>query len=430
MLSNSKAAMTYIGAETVMDGDMILQDSALVAGVLKGSITSSGKINIEPSGIIDGDVRCIELRVEGLLKGSVTCERLYIGSHGSVDGDVSSHHMEIAAGGQFMGRRTQGPDLKLLLSQAHDSSVLNAISEPLDTDGSDSSEQVKHSTAPASVDHDAPESKADTAPNSDRAPEQTTQAEEAEEKQQAVNPSKPSERSHKTVFTAIGVVAIGSALGVSLWSPKAPQESKPVTSISAANGNESAIPQSKALSAEVHGSEIKAVTSAPQLDALRVVDNGAPESSQMSAALNPKPDSPKVKVDLKDATASVQVLPANIEAQKEKQQPKVISPTKTSTTNVKQPTGTETKTPSSAKTKVVSESKAIAPQLTTAKPLENRANNAKVKLESTTNDKESKRIKAQLDMAAEVKSELDQSDAILSLPVVETQPKSKLKPTK
>ncbi|MCT8987678.1 polymer-forming cytoskeletal protein [Shewanella phaeophyticola] len=73
-----------------------------------GTISSSSQINITVGGEVEGEVYCQEMRVSGVFKGKLHCNKLIIVSSGVVDGEVSSHQMEIYDGGQFVGMRSKG----------------------------------------------------------------------------------------------------------------------------------------------------------------------------------------------------------------------------------------------------------------------------------------------------------------------------------
>ncbi|MBT1444353.1 polymer-forming cytoskeletal protein [Shewanella sp. JM162201] len=103
--------MTFIGTGTRLEGELVLESAALVAGELRGRISSSGQIKIESTGVIDGELNCHELRVCGTFRGKLSCQKLIIVSGGVVEGEVASNEMEIFDGGQFLGSRTRGPDV-------------------------------------------------------------------------------------------------------------------------------------------------------------------------------------------------------------------------------------------------------------------------------------------------------------------------------
>ncbi|WP_372870255.1 polymer-forming cytoskeletal protein [Shewanella sp.] len=111
---NKVQGITFIGAGTRLEGEMTLESAALVAGELRGKISSAGQIKIEPEGLIDGELDCHELRVCGSFRGTLRCQKLVIVHGGVVEGEVASNDMEIFDGGQFLGSRTRGPETVVL----------------------------------------------------------------------------------------------------------------------------------------------------------------------------------------------------------------------------------------------------------------------------------------------------------------------------
>ncbi|AZG74578.1 polymer-forming cytoskeletal protein [Shewanella livingstonensis] len=109
-MNNKNKGITYIGIDMALEGDVRLQGPAVVAGQTKGTINSTDQIKIEQGGVVEGEVFCQEMRVSGLFKGKLHCNKLVIVSSGIVEGEVASHQMEIYDGGQFVGMRTKGPD--------------------------------------------------------------------------------------------------------------------------------------------------------------------------------------------------------------------------------------------------------------------------------------------------------------------------------
>ncbi|QSX32581.1 polymer-forming cytoskeletal protein [Shewanella avicenniae] len=102
-----KSEITYIAKGTSVTGTMYFDGDTLVSGSLQGDIHADCGISIEPNGIIDGQLRCVELKVSGVFRGKVSCEKLIITESGTVEGEVFSTSMEIFEGGQFIGVRVK-----------------------------------------------------------------------------------------------------------------------------------------------------------------------------------------------------------------------------------------------------------------------------------------------------------------------------------
>ena len=103
--NKKKAEITYIAKGTSITGTIYFDGDTLVGGALQGEIHAERSLSIEPDGVIDGQLRCVELRVAGNFKGKLMCEKLIITSSGQVEGEVSCCNMEIFEGGQFIGVR-------------------------------------------------------------------------------------------------------------------------------------------------------------------------------------------------------------------------------------------------------------------------------------------------------------------------------------
>ncbi|QYK06011.1 bactofilin family protein [Shewanella zhangzhouensis] len=102
--------ITFIGAGTRLEGEMMLESAALVSGQLHGRVSSKGQIKIEQGGLIEGELSCHELNVSGTFRGKLSCQKLTIIAGGVVEGEVASNQMEIFEGGQFIGSRKRGPE--------------------------------------------------------------------------------------------------------------------------------------------------------------------------------------------------------------------------------------------------------------------------------------------------------------------------------
>ncbi|QLE86029.1 MULTISPECIES: bactofilin family protein [Shewanella] len=124
MFGNKKNSngLTFIAQGTKLSGETHFEGEALIGGELYGKISSTGKITIEADGYIDGDLRCKELKVSGVFKGKLKCDKLNITNTGSVEGEIACESMEIFEGGQFIGMRVR-EEVNLLSSVIDDDSI-------------------------------------------------------------------------------------------------------------------------------------------------------------------------------------------------------------------------------------------------------------------------------------------------------------------
>ena len=103
---SKRSDVTFTGVDAQLQGEIQLKGGALIAGRIQGRVSSTSHVKVELSGVIEGDVYCKELKVCGLVKGRVFCDKLIIVSSGVVDGELACQQMEIYHGGQFIGTRT------------------------------------------------------------------------------------------------------------------------------------------------------------------------------------------------------------------------------------------------------------------------------------------------------------------------------------
>ncbi len=116
--------MTYISAGTRLSGETRFEGDALIGGELLGTINALAKVTIEADGVIDGVLHCHELKVSGLFKGKLQCNRLVIASGGTVEGEIKCDSMEIFEGGQFIGIRTRDNQAEALSGEVLSKPVL------------------------------------------------------------------------------------------------------------------------------------------------------------------------------------------------------------------------------------------------------------------------------------------------------------------
>lgn len=115
----SKAnGVTFISALTSVEGDILLESAALVAGTIKGNVSCAGLVKIELGGLIEGELTCDELRVSGVFRGKVHSNKVVIISSGVLEGEVASQAFEIYEGGQFIGQRVKGAEVQVTSPQA------------------------------------------------------------------------------------------------------------------------------------------------------------------------------------------------------------------------------------------------------------------------------------------------------------------------
>ncbi|WP_394131816.1 polymer-forming cytoskeletal protein [Shewanella maritima] len=146
-MSQKTKQVTYINAQMHLEGEMQIQGAASIAGKTRGVIRSTEIITIEQGGDFDGELFCQELHVSGVVKGKAYCDKLIIVAGGTVDGEVSCHHMEIHDGGQFIGMRKKGPS-DTVLPQIVKKNVAKSATYNGQTDSAEQSNKTATSPQP------------------------------------------------------------------------------------------------------------------------------------------------------------------------------------------------------------------------------------------------------------------------------------------
>lgn len=124
--SDLRSQPNRIEKETSINGSIVSKDDFRIEGKLEGSLTTTGKVVIGPSGSINGQVDCLNADIEGQFKGEIKVgELLNLQAKSSVEGKVQTAKLAIAPGAIFeaecsmkpKGVSNLNPNLKDDLSQ-------------------------------------------------------------------------------------------------------------------------------------------------------------------------------------------------------------------------------------------------------------------------------------------------------------------------
>lgn len=87
---------------TIIKGDVISQTDFRLDGELTGNFQSKGKIVIGPTGIVTGDIICVNADIEGKFNGKIqVTELLNIKQNASIQGEVICEKLSIEPGADF-----------------------------------------------------------------------------------------------------------------------------------------------------------------------------------------------------------------------------------------------------------------------------------------------------------------------------------------
>jgi cytoskeletal protein CcmA (bactofilin family) len=105
------AQTTVIAADTVIRGEMVVQQTAYVLGRVEGKLTSAADLVIGPGAECRATVQAAALIVEGTIEGDVIAtERLELNATAKVVGDITAARLTVAEGAVFTGHCTIGPE--------------------------------------------------------------------------------------------------------------------------------------------------------------------------------------------------------------------------------------------------------------------------------------------------------------------------------
>lgn len=101
--------MTSISEGTVLDGQIKIEGDIRIDGLVKGTVTSKGKVMIGGSGKVDGDIICQSAEIAGHVGGKLkVADILFLRGNAVVDGDINTGKLVIENGVKFNGNCTMG----------------------------------------------------------------------------------------------------------------------------------------------------------------------------------------------------------------------------------------------------------------------------------------------------------------------------------
>jgi len=97
----------------IIDGSMTSGSETEIAGRIEGDVTVEGRLTLEASSLISGNVRASTCKVDGLVEGRCECSQdLDLGQSGRLNGDVIVGK-RVNVGGQVFGHISSGGVVRL-----------------------------------------------------------------------------------------------------------------------------------------------------------------------------------------------------------------------------------------------------------------------------------------------------------------------------
>lgn len=110
---SSAATLDRISEGTVFQGDIVSSKGIKIDGIIKGSVTCEGKIIVGKTGVVEGDIRCHHAEIEGVLKSAIFVkELLELKSSANLMGEITTGRLSVEPGASFTGSCKMGGVVK------------------------------------------------------------------------------------------------------------------------------------------------------------------------------------------------------------------------------------------------------------------------------------------------------------------------------
>ena len=87
----NKHVETMIGEDVTISGELKLSGGAIISGMIKGDVITSGIIRLTTNGVVEGNVIASEATVGGEIRGNVRAHKIILRENSKVDGDKLLH---------------------------------------------------------------------------------------------------------------------------------------------------------------------------------------------------------------------------------------------------------------------------------------------------------------------------------------------------
>jgi len=110
-MTDAKDQGTVIGSDTVIKGEMTVENRARILGRFEGSIKSKGQLEVADKATCHAHVEASFIQIDGTMQGNVTAsDKLQINATADLKGDVIASKLIVADGARVDGHFKVGPD--------------------------------------------------------------------------------------------------------------------------------------------------------------------------------------------------------------------------------------------------------------------------------------------------------------------------------
>jgi cytoskeletal protein CcmA (bactofilin family) len=96
------ATATLIGADTTFEGNLSSDGEVRIEGILRGSVRARSCV-VAAQGVVEGDITADDVIVHGQVKGPLRAEHVHLQTGATVEGDITSDTIAIETGARLSG---------------------------------------------------------------------------------------------------------------------------------------------------------------------------------------------------------------------------------------------------------------------------------------------------------------------------------------
>lgn len=105
----AKAAVSVIGAQTLVSGSINSNTDLNIDGTIKGDVKCAN-LSIGTNGEVIGNINAEKATIRGFVQGNVTARTILLAGTGNIEGDLTHSVLIIEEGGTFEGRSKRMAD--------------------------------------------------------------------------------------------------------------------------------------------------------------------------------------------------------------------------------------------------------------------------------------------------------------------------------
>ena len=99
------SAVNVIAQGTQLQGNMITSSDCRIDGALRGNIESKAKIIVGRTGLVEGNIKCVNIEIEGSVKAEslLVTELVSLKATANLIGNIETGKIAIEPGAEFSG---------------------------------------------------------------------------------------------------------------------------------------------------------------------------------------------------------------------------------------------------------------------------------------------------------------------------------------